>query len=138
LLLKTIIFVGKYQYKKQSYYFIMEYTNTNWIAMNDAAIVDAIGLFVKQKRLHANKTQAQLAKEAGLNAWTVSQLENGESVTLSTLIQLLRALDSLYVLDSFGVKEEISPILYAKMQKNKRQRASNKNKPETLNDDLGW
>jgi transcriptional regulator with XRE-family HTH domain len=116
----------------------MENTNTNWIAMNDAAIVDTIGLFVKQKRLQANKTQARLAKEAGLNVWTVSQLENGESVTLSTLIQLLRALDSLYVLDSFEVKEEISPILYAKMQKNKRQRASNKNKPETLNDDLGW
>jgi transcriptional regulator with XRE-family HTH domain len=85
----------------------MENTNTNWIAMNDAAIVDAIGLFVKQKRLQANKTQAQLAKEAGLNAWTISQLENGESVTLSTLIQLLRALDSLYVLDSFEERRKL-------------------------------
>ena len=116
----------------------MEKTNTEWISMTDANIVQVIGRFIKQKRLQTNKTQSQLAKEAGLNPYTISQIENGESVTLSTLIQLLRALDVLYVLDNFKINEEISPILYAKMQKNKRQRARNNNNPKTSKDDIGW
>jgi len=116
----------------------MENTNTEWVSMTDATIVQAIGQFVKQKRLLVNKTQSQLAKEAGLNPYTISQIENGGSVTLSTLIQLLRALDVLYVLDNFRMIEGISPIQYAKMQKNKRQRARNNNKPDTLKDDIGW
>lgn len=116
----------------------MEKTNTAWISMTDAAIVQQIGRFVKQKRLQANKTQVLLAKEAGLNPYTVSQLENGESVSLSSLIPLLRALDVLYVLNNFELVDEMSPIQYAKMQKNKRQRARNNTKTDTSNDDLGW
>ena len=116
----------------------MEKTNTEWISMTDAAIMQTIGRFVKQKRLQLNKSQSQLATEAGLNPYTISQIENGGSVTLSTLIQLLRALDVLYVLDNFKIKEEISPIQYAKIQKNKRQRARNNNKPDTSKDDIGW
>lgn len=116
----------------------MAKTNTEWISMTDANIVQAIGRFLKQKRLQTNKTQSQLAKEAGLNPYTISQIENGGSVTLSTLIQLLRSLDVLYVLDNFKTTEEISPIQYAKMQKSKRQRARNKNTTNTSKDDIGW
>lgn len=116
----------------------MAKANTNWISMTDASIVQTIGQFVKQKRLQANKTQGQLAKEAGLNPYTISQLENGVGVTLSTLVQLLRALDVLYILDAFQEKEEISPIQYAKMQKSKRRRASNKSNTDTSNNDIGW
>ncbi|HET9571214.1 MAG TPA: helix-turn-helix transcriptional regulator [Bacteroidales bacterium] len=116
----------------------MEKTNTEWISMTDATIVQAIGQFVKQKRLQANKTQSLLAKEAGLNPYTISQIENGVSVTLSTLIQMLRVLDALYVLDNFKIIEEISPIQYAKMQKGKRQRARSNKKPDTSKNDIGW
>jgi transcriptional regulator with XRE-family HTH domain len=116
----------------------MEKTNTAWISMTDATIVQEIGRFVKQKRLQANKTQSILAKEAGLNPYTISQLENGESVNLSSLIPLLRSLDALYVLDNFKIVDEISPIQYAKMQKNKRQRARNNTKTDTSKDDMGW
>jgi transcriptional regulator with XRE-family HTH domain len=116
----------------------MEKANTEWVSMTDANILQAIGRFVKQKRLQANQTQSQLARDAGLNPYTISQIENGGSVTLSTLVQLLRALDVLYVLDNFKIVEEISPIQYAKMQKNKRERARNTNKPDTSNNDIGW
>lgn len=116
----------------------MEKANTEWVSMTDANIVQAIGRFIKQKRLQSNRTQSQLATDAGLNPYTISQIENGVSVTLSTLIQLLRALDVLYVLDHFKTMEEISPIQYAKIQKNKRQRARNNNNPNTSNNDIGW
>jgi transcriptional regulator with XRE-family HTH domain len=43
-------------------------------------IVEAIGAFLKHKRLNQNKTQAQIAEDAGLNRWTLSQIENGEAI----------------------------------------------------------
>jgi transcriptional regulator with XRE-family HTH domain len=88
----------------------MENTNTNWIAMSDSAIVNKIGSFLKNERLNSNKTQAQLADEAGVNRWTISQIENGEAITLASLIQILRALGSLQLLDVFSIKNEISPM----------------------------
>ena len=113
-------------------------TNNNWIAMSDGAIIDAIGEFIRHKRLQENKSQAQLAKEAGLNRWTLGQIEKGESITLSSLIQVLRVLNLLHLLDIFTIDESISPIEYAKIKEKKRKRARNKNTEPNLNEDLGW
>jgi len=101
----------------------MENTNTNWIAMSDTAIVSKIGEFIKKERLNRNKTQAQLAEEAGVNRGTISQIENGEAITLISLIQIMRALNILQLLEIFSVKQEISPIELAKLDQKKRQRA---------------
>lgn len=118
---------------------MMGNTNTDWVQMTDLAIVKQIGRFIKHTRLSKNKTQEQLATDSGLNRWTISQIENGESVTLTSLIQLLRALDVLYVLDHFEFSEAISPLAYAKLKKEQRERASgNKNKITHKEDDLGW
>ncbi|MCP4158878.1 MAG: helix-turn-helix domain-containing protein [Deltaproteobacteria bacterium] len=114
-------------------------TNINWVQMTDVAIVEQVGRYIKQTRLGLNKTQAQLAKESGLNRWTIGKIENGESITLSSLIQVLRALNALYVLDNFKVIDEISPLAYAKLKKEQRERARNKsNKSNHKKDDLGW
>lgn len=102
----------------------MENTNNNWIEMSDRAIVNTIGAFIKQQRLKINKTQAQLSTEAGVNRWTLGQIENGEPVTMISLIQIMRALDILYLFDGFTIKQEISPLELAKLEQNKRQRAS--------------
>ena len=113
--------------------------NINYIQMSDGAIVTQIGSFIKHTRVKQNKTQAQLAEMSGLNRWTISQIENGESITLSSLIQILRALDCLYILEAFNYSEEISPLEYAKLKKQKtKQRVRNKTKDKTNKDDLGW
>lgn len=113
--------------------------NIDWVQMTDVAIVEQIGRFIKHIRLDKNITQAQLAQAAGLNRWTISQIENGESVTLTSLIQILRALDILYVLNDFEVVETISPLAYAKFKKEQRQRARNdKDISIVKEDDLGW
>ncbi|MES2573814.1 MAG: helix-turn-helix transcriptional regulator [Bacteroidota bacterium] len=98
-------------------------TNTNWTAMTDRAIVNKIGEFIKEERLKINKTQAQLAEEAGLNRWTLSQIENGEAISMISLIQIMRALGILHLLEIFSVQQEISPIELAKMDQQKRKRA---------------
>lgn len=114
-------------------------TNINWAQMTDVAIVAQIGHYIKQTRVKQRKTQAQLAEAAGLNRWTISQIENGEAVTLTSLIQLLRALDVLNVLDGFEVQDEISPMAYAKLKKQqKKERVRNKSAKKEDKDDLGW
>ena len=113
-------------------------TNIDLVQMSDVAIVKHLGNFLKQVRIQQNKTQAQLAEDAGLNRWTISQIENGESITLMSLIQILRALDSLYVLDTFEISNEISPLEYAKLKKNQRERVRNKFNKPTKSGDLGW
>ncbi len=114
-------------------------TNSNYTQMSDGAIVAHIGSFVKHTRVQQNTTQAQLAERSGLNRWTISQIENGESITLSSLIRILRALDCLYVLDEFNYSDEISPLEYAKLKKQKvKKRVRNKNSAKNDKDDLGW
>jgi hypothetical protein len=53
-------------------------------------------------------------------------LEKGETVTLATLIQVLRVLDKLEVMEAFTVKQSVSPLAVAKAQLGKRKRASGK------------
>jgi transcriptional regulator with XRE-family HTH domain len=95
--------------------------------MSDKALVQQIGTFVKHHRMEQNKTQAILANAAGISRSTLSLLERGEAVTLATLIQVLRILDVLHILDAFVVHQTISPLALAKIEKEKRKRASGKN-----------
>src|SRR5690606_29353636 len=118
---------------------MMGNTNTDWVQMTDVAILAQIGRFIKHTCLNTNKTQEQLATASGLNRWTISQIENGESITLKSLIQVLRALDVLSALDHFEVNEVISPLAYAKLKKEQRKRArGTKNRKTNKEDDLGW
>lgn len=92
--------------------------------MSDKALAEHIGRFVKEKRMELNKTQDALARAAGISRSTLSLLEKGETVTLATLLQVLRMLDQLHVLDAFSVQPTVSPIQLAKIVLKKRKRAS--------------
>ena len=105
-----------------------EITNKQWSAMSDTALIALIGSFVKHKRLEQNKTQLQLAKEAGINRATLSLFENGVNSNLITFIQILRALKILYMLHDFQVTKELSPIQLSKLEKSQRIRASRSEK----------
>ena len=94
--------------------------------MSDFALVEQIGNFVKHHRLEQNKTQHMLANAAGISRSTLSLLERGESVNLATLIQVLRVLDQLQVMDVFAIPKSISPLAMAKMEQEKRKRARHK------------
>lgn len=106
-------------------------------ALSDKAIVRRIGDYVKHHRLKQNITQKKAAEIAGVNRWTISQIENGEAVSLLSLIQILRALKCLDIFEHFLIEEEISPILLAKLEAQKRQRASSANRVNN-NDSDEW
>ena len=110
----------------------------DWRSMSDNALSKTIGAFIKHHRLNQNKTQDKVSFDAGISRSTLSLLERGETVTLGSLIQVLRVLDLLYIMNIFEVKAQISPIEYAKMQQKKRRRANNKNKEENKNNDSQW
>ncbi len=97
---------------------------TNWHAMSDNALEKHIGNYIKHHRLKQNRTQNNLAKDAGISRSTLSLLELGQSITLPTLIRVLRVLDLLHVMEVFNVQTSISPLKLAKLEQTKRQRAS--------------
>lgn len=107
----------------------------NWIAMSDAALAQTIGAFVKHHRLSQNKTQEEIAVAANISRSTLSLLEKGEAITVPTLLQVLRVLDLLYIMDVFKIQEQISPIELAKLDQQKRQRARNSDNDNTKQSD---
>ena len=116
----------------------MAKTNINFTELSDTGIIAQIGDFVKHIRIQQNKTQEQLATASGLNRYTISKIENSESINLSSLIQILRALQQLHVLENFHFEEQISPLEYAKLKK-KQQKERVRNKSNNKNEkDLGW
>lgn len=98
------------------------YNNINWIKMTDDAIIKHIGLFIKEHRISKHKTQEDVANLTGLSRYTISQIERGKSVTFQVLLQVLRGLDLLYVLDHFSITQKVSPLEAVKLKAQKKMR----------------
>jgi transcriptional regulator with XRE-family HTH domain len=96
--------------------------------MADPAIVKKICKGIKQMRLNKNITQDQLAASSGVSRITISRLESGQAPNLITLVQLLRALDKLPLLDAFREEPLISPMQLLREQQLYRKYASSKRK----------
>lgn len=111
---------------------------TKWEAMSDKSLMEIIGNFIQSHRLNQNKTQNQVATDAGISRSTLSLLERGEKIRIDSLIQVLRVLNLLYIMDIFKIEEQISPIEYAKIKKKQRKQASPQKKNNIKNKDLGW
>ena len=104
--------------------------------MSDDAIMKHIGSYVRHHRMEQHRTQDDLAAAAGISRSTLSLLERGETVTLATLIQVLRVLDQLQVMDAFQIREYVSPLALARLQKAKRKRVRGASGQATqVNDD---
>ena len=98
----------------------------NWEAMSDVAIIKEIGKRLKQIRLNQNLSQEKLSLLSGIDRITISRMESGRPVTSLTLIQVLRALNKLEILNAFRQEPEISPIKLLKLQEQQRKKASSK------------
>ena len=110
-----------------------------WASMSDKALAQYIGVFVRHHRMEKNKTQDELSAAAGISRSTLSLLERGEALTVTTLIQVLRVLDQLPILSVFEVKETLSPLALAKLQKEKRQRVRSKSgKTDDHSENTDW
>lgn len=113
-------------------------SGNNWYAITDKGLCETIGYFIKRQRVDQNKSQSEVSKAAGVSRSTLSLLERGKNVSISNLIQILRTLELLYIMDVFNVENEISPIAYAKMKMKSRQRAGKKDTDTNTVNDIGW
>lgn len=111
----------------------------NWYAMNDDRILKQIGTFVKFHRMELNRTQTMLAKDAGISRSTLSLLERGETVTVATLIRVLRVLGQLQIINGFIIPTQRSPILLAEAERKGRKRVSfPRDKDKDNDEDTDW
>ncbi len=114
----------------------MDKTDNYYKAMSDIAILGLMGSFIKHHRLKQNKTQIQLATDAGINRSTLVDFEQGKRSNTLTLIQLLRALNLMHVFEGFQIQYQQSPLQLAKLQAQERKRAyvSKNKKQKPLSD----
>ncbi|MCX8487070.1 MAG: helix-turn-helix transcriptional regulator [Crocinitomicaceae bacterium] len=117
---------------------MMEKSIKYWHAMSAPAMLEQLGEFVKQTRLQQNKTQQQVAIAAGINRSTMVQIEKGAGGTLLSFIQVLRALEQLQIFEYFQIKQQFSPLQLAKLEQNKRQRASTKKDTQNKKPKSDW
>lgn len=116
----------------------MEKSIKYWHAMSDPVMLEQLGEFIKQTRLQQNKTQQQVATAAGINRSTIVQIEKGGGGTLLSFIQILRALEQLQIFEHFEIKQQFSPLQLAKLEQNKRQRASAKKDTQNKKPKSDW
>jgi transcriptional regulator with XRE-family HTH domain len=81
-----------------------------------------LGARLQHYRLERNLTQEQMAELAGVGRATLQRLERGESVQMTSMIKLLRALDLLGALDAALPEQLDSPIAALEREQRKRTR----------------
>ena len=110
--------------------------------LTDDVILSEIGERISRRRLDLQLTQEKLAEQAGIAKRTLERIEAGSSSQMSSLIRILRALDSLSGLERMIPEVAERPMDLLKRKGKKRQRAStrrNAEKPDTpwtWNDDI--
>lgn len=96
----------------------------DFYGMTDKALLEELGERLRRLRLNLNLSQEQLADSAGISRITVGECERGGSVTMLTMVQILRALDQLDNLDALLPEPGLSPLQLAKLKGKTRQRAT--------------
>ena len=113
----------------------MAMNNINWKVLKDEKVVTQLGKELRRMRLERNLSQAEVANRAGLDRTTVVKLEAGRAATMLTVVQVLRAMDRLELLDAFHAEPQPTPYMLveaqAKYLKTVRKRAGRK-KPEVV------
>ncbi|MBT8098740.1 MAG: helix-turn-helix domain-containing protein [Gammaproteobacteria bacterium] len=94
--------------------------------LTTTGILSVIGQRLKQARLDANLTQQALAEAVGVSLKTVRNAEDGQNISLETLVLLLQGLQRSDELESFLVSTGPSPIELAERHGKRRRRATGK------------
>jgi len=97
----------------------------NWKRKTDKAILVELGNRIRQKRIQNRFKQSDLAQRAGISVYTLQKMEHGQSYNVTTLIQVLRALNQLEQMELFLPPIEISPIELLNSKEKTRRRVRN-------------
>lgn len=98
----------------------------DFASLTDSAILAELGKRIAQARLQQNRTQRDLAQEAGVSKATLHRIERGTPTQVVQLVKTLRALGLLENLDSAFPVIDASPVRQLEMQSKERKRSSSK------------
>jgi len=98
----------------------------DWHSLTDLEILGEFGARIRLARIERNLTQQMLADRSGLNRSTIRDLENGRSVNLLSLMQLLRSMELLNQLNLLLPGSSQSPVLAKLQNERKRVKLSKK------------
>lgn len=87
-----------------------------WTELSDTAILNKLGTRLKDYRISSALKQQELAMESGVGVSTIAKIENGQSVSFSLLISVMRTLGLLENLDLLVPEQKPSPMELLKMQ----------------------
>jgi transcriptional regulator with XRE-family HTH domain len=90
----------------------------------DEDVLAELGARLERVRLERNVTQRELAAAAGVGRKAVQRIEAGESITLTSLVRMLRALGLLEGLERLIPATTPSPIELLQTRGRPRRRAS--------------
>ncbi len=100
--------------------------NIDYHVASPEAVESELGQKLERLRLSKNINQTTLAREAGVSRRTITRLENGEGISLDTLIRVMRALG---VVDRFATllpDPTTRPVERIKLGGRERKRARSK------------
>lgn len=100
----------------------------------DTSVIRELGGRARQERLRRNLTQATVAERAGIGTATLKRLEDGNDVSLSTIVAVLRVLGGIDALDAILPTPLTSPLDAADTAKPQRQRS----RPNAQQPSTGW
>lgn len=90
--------------------------------LTDDAVLAELGRRLERHRVQRNRTQAEMAEQAGIGRATLQRLERGKSVQMTSMVKLLRVLGLLAALDD-AVPESIDlPIAQLEREQRKIRR----------------
>ena len=99
-------------------------------------VLSEIGRRIKAARIAVPMTQKEMAAAANLSQRTISNIENGTDVSVSTLLEVLRVLGQLQSLDMAIPEDVIRPSQWMALGKpRERVRKSTKTKAPSQS---GW
>jgi len=95
--------------------------------MTNEEILKKIGAKLKEIRIESNMKQRELSEKSGLSMFSISQIETGHNTSVLSLIQVLKVLNRMDMLEPFLKEREVDPELLAqfiKSQQPTRQRVT--------------
>jgi transcriptional regulator with XRE-family HTH domain len=99
-------------------------SNVDYDVASIEALQHDLGRRIEALRLGRNIQQAQLAREAGVSRRTITRLESGQSVSLDTLLRVMRALGLSSRLATLLPEPSVQPVERVRLKSRQRKRAS--------------
>jgi transcriptional regulator with XRE-family HTH domain len=97
--------------------------------ISDTDTLLELGARLARARLGSNRTQEEIAREAGVSRATIRRLEAGQSTQLTHLVRVLRALGLLPRLDALVPETPVRPLEQLERRGHRRRRASPRSSP---------